>query len=89
MIAYRRHCYEMKSSDARKQWEAAGSSRKRTYSSVAQAARRTQVSESAWRSWIASRRVTVVRFGRAVRIPDDEIDRMAEESAIPGIPDRE
>jgi excisionase family DNA binding protein len=38
--------------------------------------------KTAW-AWIAQRRVGVVRLGRAVRVPQEEIDRLIEEGFTP------
>jgi excisionase family DNA binding protein len=35
------------------------------------------------RTWIAQRRIGVVRLGRAVRIPLSEIERLIERSTVP------
>jgi excisionase family DNA binding protein len=37
------------------------------------------------RAWIASRRIGIVRIGRAIRIPLSEIDRLIEEGTIPAV----
>jgi len=39
------------------------------------------------RGWTAERRITVVKLGRAVRIPSSEIDRLLNESVIPRKPE--
>jgi excisionase family DNA binding protein len=50
---------------------------------VQQAAEQWNVSvKTAW-NWIAQGRVGVVRLGRAVRIPQEEIDRLIEEGFTP------
>lgn len=38
--------------------------------------------KTAW-NWIAQGRVGVVRLGRAVRVPQEEIDRLIEEGFTP------
>lgn len=35
------------------------------------------------RSWISLRRIGVVRLGRAVRIPQAEIERLVERNTVP------
>ncbi len=35
--------------------------------------------------WIGERRILVVRLGRAVRVPQSEIDRLMEEGTTPAI----
>ncbi len=40
------------------------------------------------RSWIAQHRIGYLKLGRAVRIPQAEIDRILRESAVPAAPHR-
>jgi len=49
---------------------------------VKQAAERTALSQACWRRWIAERRVSYVRLGRAIRITDAEIDRLVADGTI-------
>ena len=53
------------------------------YFSCNEAAEYTGTKPPTWRKWIAERRVTVVRLGRAVRITIEEIDRLLNESVVP------
>jgi excisionase family DNA binding protein len=50
---------------------------------IAQAAEMTQLSPATWRAWISRRKVGVVRLGRCVRIPEDEIIRLVREGTVP------
>jgi excisionase family DNA binding protein len=50
---------------------------------VKQAAERLGLRESTLRAWIAQRRIGVVRLGRAVRIPNEEVARLIAEGTIP------
>jgi excisionase family DNA binding protein len=45
---------------------------------VAEAAKELRVSVRSLRRWIASGQVQIVRFGRAVRIPHSEVQRLAK-----------
>lgn len=38
------------------------------------------------RSWIAQHRISYLKLGRVVRIPQAEIDRILQESAVPAAP---
>jgi excisionase family DNA binding protein len=40
------------------------------------------------RAWIARRRISIVRLGRAVRIPQTEVDRLINRGSIPALPER-
>ncbi len=40
------------------------------------------------RAWVAERRLSHLRLGRAIRIPVAEIRRVLEESTIPAAPER-
>ena len=50
---------------------------------VRQAAERLGLRESTLRAWIAQRRISVVRLGRAVRILPEEVDRLISEGTMP------
>jgi excisionase family DNA binding protein len=50
---------------------------------VDQAAEALSVSVHTIRAWIAERRITCVRLGRAVRVPQSEIARLIEQGTIP------
>ena len=55
---------------------------------VSEAARLLGLAQVTVRTWIAQRRIGVVRLGRAVRIPLSEIDRLIERSTIPARDER-
>jgi excisionase family DNA binding protein len=42
----------------------------------------TGIKVPTWRKWIAERRIAHVRFGRAIRIPSEEIDRIIREGTV-------
>jgi excisionase family DNA binding protein len=44
---------------------------------------RTGTEESTWRAWIQRRRVTFVKLGRSVRIPESVLSRMITEGTVP------
>lgn len=50
---------------------------------VRQAAERLGLRDSTLRAWIAQRRIGIVRLGRAVRIPLEEIERLIAEGSVP------
>jgi len=50
---------------------------------VAQVAELLGLKECTVRSWIAGRRIAVVRLGRAVRVIDEEVERLIAEGTIP------
>ncbi len=50
---------------------------------VRQAAERLGLRDSTLRAWIAQRRIGIVRLGRAVRIPLEEIERLVAEGSVP------
>ena len=43
----------------------------------------TSLSEKCVRAWIARRKISILRLGRAVRIPQSEVDRLLTESMQP------
>ena len=43
----------------------------------------TALSQACWRRWILEGRVEVVRLGRAVRIPQAEIERIISQGTVP------
>ena len=55
---------------------------------VEQAADDLSVSIHTIRAWIARRKITCVRLGRAVRVPASEIDRLVEEGTMPAAQSR-
>ena len=50
---------------------------------VGQAAERAAVSVHTIRAWVAQRKLGSVRLGRAVRVPQREVDAMVEDGFIP------
>jgi excisionase family DNA binding protein len=50
---------------------------------VPEAAEVLALSQKTVWQWIAMRRIGVIRLGRAVRIPESEIDRLISEGATP------
>lgn len=62
--------------------KSARSERPRT---VSEAAEELGLSVHTIRAWIASRRLSHLRLGRAIRIPAAEIRRIIEESTVPAI----
>ncbi len=51
--------------------------------SVYEAAQRLGLRVSTLRAWIVQRRIGIVRLGRAVRIPLEEVERLIEEGTVP------
>lgn len=51
---------------------------KREFYRAEEVAERLGVKVSTVRRWIFDRRLTVIKFGRAVRIPESEVERMIE-----------
>jgi excisionase family DNA binding protein len=51
--------------------------------SVREAAEATGLSVACWRAWIAARKVTYVRLGRAIRVPAEEVRRLIESGTVP------
>jgi excisionase family DNA binding protein len=41
------------------------------------------LSEKTLRDWIAQRRLAIIRLGRAIRVPQSEVDRLLEEGTVP------
>jgi excisionase family DNA binding protein len=52
---------------------------------VSEAAEELGLSVHTIRAWIASRRLSHLRLGRAIRIPAAEIRRVIEESTVPAV----
>ena len=52
---------------------------------VPEAAEMLALSHKTLWQWIGTRRISVVRLGRAVRIPLSEIDRLMEEGTTPAV----
>lgn len=57
-------------------------------SDVRTCSREMTLSVATTRAWIAKRKIEVVRLGRAVRIPDSEIQRLREQGTVPAIRER-
>ncbi len=53
-----------------------------------QAAQRLGMKVVTLRMWASRRKIARCKIGRAVRIPQVEIDRIVAESLIPALPDR-
>jgi excisionase family DNA binding protein len=49
---------------------------------IREAAERTATRESTWRAWILRRRVTFVKMGRAVRIPESALEALIAKGTI-------
>ena len=43
----------------------------------------TRIKPSTWRRWILERQIDIVRFGRCVRVPSSEIQRMINKGFCP------
>jgi excisionase family DNA binding protein len=56
---------------------------KQEMNTVRQAAEKTGLSQACWRRWIAERRVSYVRLGRAIRIAQAEIERIIAAGTVP------
>lgn len=56
--------------------------------SIAEAARRLGLKEGTVRLWISRRKIAHVKLGRAVRVPQEEIERLIRENTIPARPIR-
>jgi excisionase family DNA binding protein len=52
---------------------------------VRESAGRLGLAEITLRTWIAARKVTVVRLGRAIRVSERELDRLIERGTQPSI----
>jgi len=52
---------------------------------VPEAAEILNMSQKGIWAWIGARRISVVRLGRAVRIPQSEIERLIEEGTTPAL----
>jgi excisionase family DNA binding protein len=50
---------------------------------VRQTAERLGLRESTIRAWLSARRISFVRLGRAVRIPESEVSRLIETNTVP------
>ena len=55
------------------------------YYRVNQAAGRTGILAPTWRHWISEGKISVVRVGRCVLIPESELERMLTEGFQPRI----
>jgi excisionase family DNA binding protein len=52
---------------------------------VPEAAEMLALSQKTVWQWIGERRIAVIRLGRAVRIPQSEIDRLMQEGTTPAL----
>lgn len=52
---------------------------------VRQTAEVLNLSEACVRAWVAARRISYVRLGRSIRVPQQEIDRLMSEGAVPAV----
>jgi excisionase family DNA binding protein len=50
---------------------------------VADCAEQTGLKEPTIRLWMAQRKIAYVKLGRAVRIPQAEIDRLIQQNTVP------
>jgi excisionase family DNA binding protein len=50
---------------------------------VREAAQRTGFTEATWRSWILRRKVPFHRINRSVRIWEQDLEKLLEESRVP------
>lgn len=50
---------------------------------IAEFASELKVTHACVRRWIIQRRISIVKLGRLVRIPADEVDRLIDEGARP------
>ena len=55
----------------------------RTLRTVREAADELSLSEHTIRSWLAQRKLSYTRLGRAIRIPQEEIQRLREGGWVP------
>ncbi len=53
------------------------------FSKVSEVAEALNISPKTVWNWIGQRKITVVRFGRSVRVPDSEVQRLSEEGLTP------
>jgi excisionase family DNA binding protein len=56
--------------------------------SVKETAAKLGLKEPTIRLWIAQRRIGIVRLGRAIRIPSEEVERLILEGTVPAREDR-
>jgi len=52
---------------------------------VPEAAEMLALSQKTIWQWIGERRIGVIRLGRAVRVPQSEVDRLMEEGTTPAL----
>jgi excisionase family DNA binding protein len=55
---------------------------------VADAANRLGIKEGTLRLWLAQRKLGHVKLGRAVRVPESEVERLIRENTIPAREER-
>lgn len=51
--------------------------------SIAEAARQLGLKEGTVRLWISRHKIAHVKLGRAVRVPQEEVERLIKENTIP------
>lgn len=56
---------------------------------VREAGEMLAMSPHTMRSWIADRRIGIVRLGRTVRVPISEVERLLETGSVPARRDRQ
>jgi excisionase family DNA binding protein len=61
---------------------------KETLVTIDEAARRLGLKPVTIRMWAAARKIARVKLGRAVRIPESEIERLIERNISPALPTR-
>ncbi len=55
---------------------------------VAEVAKHLGLKEGTVRLWISRRKIAHVKLGRAVRVPQEEIERLIRENTVPARPKR-
>ena len=56
-----------------------------TVLTVRQTSEALNLSEACVRSWVAQRRLGIIRLGRAIRVPRQEVDRVLAAGAVPAV----
>lgn len=60
----------------------------KTLHTIKEASEQLSVKPKTLRSWVAARRIGVIRLGRSIRIPAEEIERLVQRGTIPAIDER-
>jgi excisionase family DNA binding protein len=55
----------------------------RALNTVEQAAEKLGLAEATVRAWMAQRRIEYIKLGRAVRVPESEIERLIAAGTVP------